>query len=556
MTDITADSAASPGQQASGDLPAVPLLIAREVSVDTGERTLVHATSLSVSAGELVAVIGPSGAGKTSLLRALTSPTLRTGGSVELAGDDDGATGGVGFVPSDDLLHDELTVFEELLYAARLRAGGGHVPEEELLVRVREVIEDLRMDEVAESRVATLSKGQRRRTSCGVELVGRPKVLLLDEPAAGLDPGLERRLMLMLRRLADEGRGVLVATHSTASLHLCDTVVAVAPGGIVRYVGPPGEVAAALGVTDLEEVYDRLTETAGQPARALGVRLPPSGQQGLVEDARLRPAAGAGQLPALLTRGMICQLRDRRSLAILLGQAPIIGIAMAVVLPRGVVDDTTFGPFYGMLLSFMLLTASIWLGVIAACREIVTERAIIERELAVGVRAELYILAKALTLMPLVAVQTLLLVVVVLVLQPVPEGAPLIAGICIVTGWSAAAMGLWLSAAARTPDQATTSVPLLLIPQLLFAGALIPVEKMIPPLQLLTHAVTGRWALVGVGGAMGLDERLGSNLGAVTGLEASFFATQPLVPVAGMAAIAGVFLALAVRALGRAPAAH
>lgn len=108
-------------------------------------------------------------------------------------------------------------------------------------------------------------------------------------------------------------------------------------------------------------------------------------------------------------------------------------------------------------------------------------------------------------------------------------------------------MGLWLSAWARTPDQATTSVPLLLIPQLLFAGALIPVEKMIPPLQLVTNAVTGRWALGGIGGAMGLDERLGANLGSVTGLEASFFAASPVVPLAAMAGIAAAFLVLAAR---------
>ncbi|UTI65437.1 ATP-binding cassette domain-containing protein [Paraconexibacter antarcticus] len=534
-----------------GSPPTATLLVAEGVSVRAGEQTLVQPTSLTLAAGELVAVIGPSGAGKTSLLRALAGTLPLAAGRVQTAG---GAAGAVGFVPADDLLHDELTVFEELLFAARLRAPAGG-DGGDVLARVHEVIDDLRLTGLEEARVATLSKGQRRRTSCGVELVGRPGVLLLDEPAAGLDPGLERRLMIMLRRLADEGRGVLVATHSTASLHRCDTVVAVSPGGIVRYAGPPDGMVAALGVEDLEEVYDALTDdtrpagrpAGGTPGAAARPVLTPAGGGG--GSGRMAPAPG--QLPALLAREAICHLRDRRSLAILLGQAPVIGIAMAVVLPRGVLGDQTFGPFYGVLFAFMLLTASIWLGVIAACRQVVSQRAIIERELAVGVRPGGYLVAKALALMPVVALQTLLLAGAAMALQPVPQGAPLIVGFCIVTGWSAAAMGLWLSAAARTPDQATTSVPLLLIPQLLFAGALIPIDKMIPPLKVLTDAVLGRWALAAIGGAMGLDERLGSNLGAVTGLQSGFFGEKPLVALAAMAAIGAAFLALGVRALGR-----
>ncbi|WP_354698823.1 ABC transporter ATP-binding/permease protein [Paraconexibacter sp. AEG42_29] len=548
MTDVTR-AAAVPAGSSSAPLRA-PLLIAREVSVEADDRTLVEPVSLALGVGELVAVIGPSGAGKTSLLRALAGPEARTRGSVQLLAGDGTAAGGIGFVPSDDLLHDELSVFEELLFAARLRAEPG-AREAELVARVEGVVSDLDMLEFGETRVASLSKGQRRRTSCAVELVGRPQVLLLDEPAAGLDPGLERRLMVMLRELTGDGRGVLVATHSTASLHLCDTIVAMGPGGTVRYIGPPEGVTGALGVRDLEEAYAALSAPAGRGGHAQLPAVPAGHGSG----DRVRGAApgGGAQLGTLVSRAAICQLRDRRSLAILIGQAPVIGLAMAVVLPRGVVEDQTLGPFYGMLLSFMLLTASIWLGVIAACRTVVSERAIIDRELAVGVRAEAYVFAKALTLMPVVAAQTLLMAIVVLILQPVPEGAPLILGLCVVTGWSAAAMGLWLSAWARTPDQATTSVPLLLIPQLLFAGALIPVDKMIPPLQVLTNAVTGRWALGGIGGAMGLDERLGSNLGSVTGLEASFFAAQPTTPIIGLVAIAVVFLGLAVRSLGRVP---
>lgn len=526
---------------------AAPLLRADGICLATDARVLLRPVSLELGAGELVAVIGPSGAGKTSLLRALTGIAELRAGAVELAADEDGRLVRVGFVPAEDLLHDELTVFEELLFAARLRCAPGEDP----LEHVMDVMAELRLTELTDARVATLSKGERRRTSCGVELVGGPRVLVLDEPASGLDPGLEQRLMLMLRRLADDGRGVLVATHATQSLHCCDRVIAMAPGGVVRYDGPPARLPQAFGVADLAAVY---TELGRARSDDLGAPPPPVPAGAPRATAASRPVAATGQqLPTVLARAALCRLRDRRSLGILLGQAPVLGAAIAVVLPRGMVEDGSMAPFYGLLLCFMLTVASVWLGVIAACREVVAERPIIDREIAIGVRPHVQVLAKILTLMPLVAAQAVLLAGVVLVLQPLPEGALLVVGLCVVTAWAAAAMGLWLSAAARTADQATTSVPLLLIPQLLFAGALIPVDRMLPPLQVLADAVLARWALSGFGGAIGLEERVGSSLSGITGLQASFFAGPATTPLLAAAVVALVSLGFATRALTRRP---
>lgn len=499
---------------------------------------LVSGAHLRLAAGELVALVGPSGAGKTSLLRALAGATVPDSGRL--------AVGVVGFVPAEDLVHDELTVLEELVLAARLRNGGA--AERDLLERVIGALGDLGLTELTEARIKTLSTGQRRRVSVGVELVGRPDVLLLDEPASGVDAGLERRLTETLRRLADDGQAILLATHATASLHLCDRVVALAPGGTVAYDGPSSGLCAAFGVETLGEVCTVLAEVR---AERIGEEPAAAAADGAATvDRRTPPTAPlSAQLPVLVQRSWTTRVRDTRALTLLLGQAPVIGLLMAVVLPRGVLADGDLGGFYGLLLSFMLLIAAIWLGTVAACRDLVGERAAIERELAIGVRPGAQVLAKLLTLLPLVAAQCLLLVGTVLALQPVGAGAALVAAVCVVTGWSAAAMGLWLSAWARTPDQATIAVPLVLIPQLLFAGALIPIERMIEPLRLLTHAVAGRWAFEGLGAALSLDERVGADLKSVTGLDGSAFPATVGPPLAALGLLAVVALVLAARAL-------
>ncbi|MCW3039284.1 MAG: transporter ATP-binding protein, partial [Solirubrobacterales bacterium] len=231
---------------------------AQGVTVRAGGTTILRPTTLEVPVGRLVGLIGPSGSGKSTLLRAMAGVLAPAAGDVRL----DGVPvrermTDVGYVPFGTLVHPELTVREALRYAAELRLPRASAAE--LDARAAEVLGQLQMDEQADTRIASLSDGQRRRASCGIELVGRPSVLLLDEPATGLDAVLERRMMRLLRRLADEGRGVLLATHATSSLGLCDTVAVMAPGGDLRFVGTPEETLARFGVANSDEVSEALS---------------------------------------------------------------------------------------------------------------------------------------------------------------------------------------------------------------------------------------------------------------------------------------------------------
>ena len=248
----------------------------------------------------------------------------------------------------------------------------------------------------------------------------------------------------------------------------------------MRFDGPPGEISPAFGVERVELVYSKLDAPPGAelplvPARA--TRRPRQAQRNGFGD----------QLRTLIPRAALCRLRDTRSLGILIGQAPLLAVAIGLVLPRHVLTDDSLGPYYGVLLAFMLLTASIWLGTISACRELVGDQAIIAREAALGVSTTAQLIARCVTVFPLVLLQTALLAMVTLILQPVHQGALLVVAMTMFAGCSSACMGLWLSAASHTSDQATSTVPLLLIPQLLFAGALIPIDAMPAPLQVVVR---------------------------------------------------------------------
>jgi ABC-type multidrug transport system ATPase subunit len=525
------------------------VLEADGLTVLHGDRVLLRDVSLDLRAGELVALIGPSGAGKTTLLQALSGSGPLDSGVIALAESSTQQRYGIGYVPSEDPLHDELTVVEELLFAAALR-GPADASTETLEATVTRVLDELQLAGQSDQRIHSLSKGERRRVALAVELVGQPDVLLLDEPGSGLDAALERRLMRLLRGLADQGRAILAATHQTASLRLCDRIAVMAPGGRLQCVGTLDELLGYFAVDGVDGIYDRLEELAARPD------LLPSGVPTLGELARpspLGPPPGfARQVGIMTERSALCRLRESRNLVVLIGQAPIIGLAIALVLPNGAVIDPNLGPYYGVLISFLLLTASIWLGTISACRDIVAELDTVRRETAVGLRIDVYMVAKCLTLFPVVLVQTGLLALVVVAIQPMPQGTGWIVIGCMVTGLASACFGLWLSAWARNSDIAIGATPLIMIPQLLLAGALIPTSAMPAPFRALSDLLVGHWSFDALGSGLGLGQRLGSSLASVSGLTPNSFAPSPSAPILAMVGIGLVVLVLtSVTLLGR-----
>ncbi|HEX6390845.1 MAG TPA: ABC transporter permease, partial [Solirubrobacteraceae bacterium] len=261
-------------------------------------------------------------------------------------------------------------------------------------------------------------------------------------------------------------------------------------------------------------------------------------------DAEMPPLPPLGlQVSTLTSRYATCIRRQRRSLAILLGQAPIIGLAVALVVPSTEGRTVDLTPFYTLIIATSVVIGALWMGLISACRESAGAIAILRRETAVGVRIDAYLLSKCAVLLPIAAAQVALLLAPLIVLQPLGNPAEqylLAFPVLVMAAFTGSMLGLLISSLVRSAGQATTAVPVVMLPQLLFAGALIARSAMAPPMQFVSDLMPSRWTLSSVGSAFDLNQLVQGNLGGITGLEASFFDVSPVVGLAilGAASVA------------------
>lgn len=502
----------------NGSRPAAPLE-AYSVEVKAGGKTLLQPTSLRVGQGELLAIIGPSGSGKSTLLKALGGIRPTSAGVVMMRGDDVGLRqADIGYVPQDDTLHHRLSIHEALSFAARLRLPEGHTKQEREAA-ISAVLEQVELDDIRDRRIGNLSGGQRKRAAVALELISKPELLLLDEPTTGLDPGLERRLMELSRDLADGGQSVLLVTHATQSLDLCDRVAIMAPGGRLAYLGHPAGAPEAFGVERIDEVYAKLTaeaeelETAPPVSQPLSHPRPASSRQ--VPRRRIWP-----QVTVLSRRYALLFARDRRNARILAVQVLVLALGSAFLFKSDVFayeEGNALHAAQSAQLIFLMVTVSMWFGAISSVRQIVAERGVLARELAAGVRTEAYLLSKGMVIGVVAAVQTALFVWIVFGLRPLgeaPANAQLnVLLICVLIAWVGIGFGLTLSAFARSEDQAASFLPLILLPQLLFAGAVVTTKDMGAPIRMLSHLAGAQWGFAGVGNAIDMNARIADDPG-------------------------------------------
>jgi ABC-type multidrug transport system ATPase subunit/ABC-type multidrug transport system permease subunit len=536
-------------------------LDAERLVVRVGEKQILADVSVGIGPGELIGVIGESGAGKSTLLRALAGVSEPTTGDVTINGEPVAARRtDIGYVPQDEIVHERLTVREALTFAARLRLPHGSSRNE-----VRDVVaramDDLELTERANVRIGALSGGQRRRVGVATELLTRPGLLFLDEPTTGLDPGLEARLMGLLRRLADGTRAVVVTTHATRSLRLCDRLIVMGRGGHLCFDGSPDDALEFFGADAIEDVYTLLQDHPPEHWKARFAAV--AGGDGDETEERRPAVARKAPRPQLaervadasvLTRRYLRLLRrDPRNLLILLGQAPILGLAIA-----GLFGTDTFGPDgspgdVAQILFFLLVTVT-WMGSIAAAREIIRERAVIESERAVGVGLWPYLVSKLVVLAGLAGAQVGLLLLVAFLLRPLQSGAGTyveLIVVCWLTAFAAVTMGLALSASVRSQEQATSLIPLALIPSLLFGGAIVPYATMTAPLKVVSDLVFIRWAFAGGGQVLDINERIARRRGRASIFGTDFFVLSFPGTVLILLGFTAVFVALTMVLLRR-----
>jgi ABC-type multidrug transport system ATPase subunit len=488
-------------------------------------KELIDNISLECRPGTLTAIIGGSGAGKTTLSRLIAGYTRPSAGSVTFDGHNihrEYATmrSRIGMVPQDDVVHRQLTVTQALGYAAELRLPPDTGKEERAHV-VAEVLKELDLTKHADTRVDKLSGGQRKRASVALELLTQPSLLILDEPTSGLDPALDRQVMLMLRQLADAGRVILVVTHSVSYLDVCDQILLVAPGGKTAFCNSPDQVEPALGTKNWAEIFAnvgadpdeanrRFMERKGSKLQqqAAAPEQPPGDLGGPVHTDLKR------QLWTIARRQVRLVVSDR-GYSVFLAVLPFLigALSLTVKGPKpglGPADPMGPAPTEPQYIMVLLNIGAVFMGNALTIRDLIGERPIFRREQAVGLSTTAYLLAKVTVFVVFATVQAAIATAIVRIGKGAPTADPpffgnstfslfvTVAGTCV----ASAILGLLLSAVANSNEQIMPLLVVAIMAQLVLAGGMIPVTGR-TGLEQLSWVTPARWGYAA--GASSID---------------------------------------------------
>lgn len=482
-------------------------------------KTLLSDVSFALPQRCFMAVVGPSGAGKSTLLGALTGFSPATSGEVRYDNRDlyqnyAELRHRIGFVPQDDILHTPLTVRKALNYAARLRFPQD-VSAAERKQRIDEVLTELGLAGHANQRIDSLSGGQRKRTSVALELLTKPSLLFLDEPTSGLDPGYEKSVMQTLRALADDGRSVVVVTHNTAQLNLCDRLLILAPGGRLAYFGPPQQALGYFNCSDFADLFnllehDTTTDWTGRyvasPIHTALTGPHPAHRARQAAPPASRPVAqqsAFAQFTTLCRRYLAVIAADRQYSVTLLVLPLLLSLFAHAVpgqaglsLTRAIETKST----QPSQLLVLLVIGGALMGCAASIREIVKERAIYQREHGIGLSRGAYLASKLAVLTALTTMQGLILGFLGAVGLPPPDQAVVLpwprveVAVAVVAVTVVSMMiGLLISAVIGNADRGMPMLVLVVMAELVLCGGMFGVKGRIP-LEQLAWLSPSRWA--------------------------------------------------------------
>lgn len=459
-------------------------------------KTILDNVSLTIDAGDIVAIIGGSGAGKTTLMNAISGFDRNGSGKIRANGQDlyanfDAMKLLIGYVPQQDIVYDNLRLLHMLRFAAKLRMPSD-TSAAERNGRVDEILRIVGLMDERGKYIRQLSGGQKKRASIAVELLADPKLFFLDEPMSGLDPGIEKELMTTLRNLSRLGKTILMVTHSTLQLEMCDKVIVMGKGGRLCYYGSPHDMLSFFGIAKIPDTFAGLSDehsVKGYQSKYLATMGDPSGAAGreTAQNQTVAPRQPAQSAQKLNTGWrQLAILMHRYLLTIFGSPSQLRGIFLqALIFPFVLtfIGDANLYVTFGatQTVSFVNACLGMWMGLFLSIDEISKERNILRREHMAGVSFASYIFSKVLVLSLVIFMQACILQVFShlfsLLLDknlPTEQGIlmwTLLENILSITfvGIASICMGLFLSAATKEPQRLA---PYVLMPQIVLAGVL------------------------------------------------------------------------------------
>jgi len=224
------------------------------LSIVRDGKTIISELNADVPAGKIVGVLGPSGSGKTTLFRSIVGVQQIHQGSITVLGQPAGSKSlrnQIGYLTQSASIYSDLTCIENLRYFSRLLGESDF--------SVQEILELVDLAKNKKQLASSLSGGERTRLALATALIGKPKLLILDEPTVGLDPILRRDLWNLFHQLADQGRTLLISSHVMDEAERCDTIVLLREGRVLEE-GTPSELKARTGQANMESVFISLVD--------------------------------------------------------------------------------------------------------------------------------------------------------------------------------------------------------------------------------------------------------------------------------------------------------
>jgi ABC transport system ATP-binding/permease protein len=513
-------------------------------------RAALQNVNMAEREGKLIGIMGASGSGKSTMLSVLNGTEKPSSGQVLVNGIDIHAQpekmrGIIGYVPQDDLLLEDLTVYQNLFYAARLCFGA--YTEGQIQELVTRVITQLGLLEIRDLRVGspmdkTISGGQRKRVNIGLELLREPTLLFVDEPTSGLSSRDSENIMDLLKELSLRGKMVFVVIHQPSSdiFKLFDSLLILDVGGFQIYYGNP--VNAVLYFRDLvnatnrdqgacpecgninpEQIFSIIeTKVVNEYGRLTNTRKVSPGQwyqyfkqktkiSKVIHTTEMLPVVQKiptwpKQLQTFITRDVLSKISNKQYLVINLLQAPVLALFISYMVKYYNVlkgNESGYSFFENQNIPvyfFMSVVVALFFGLVSSAEEIFRDRKILKREKFLHLSRSSYLTSKVMVMFCISAIQTFLFVLVGNAVLEIPLTEMRYWLVLFASSCFANMLGLNISASFNSAVTIYILIPVLVIPQLLLSGVVINFDKFNPQVgkpvgvPVMGEVMASRWA--------------------------------------------------------------
>ncbi len=466
------------------------------VSVKHKVKKILADLTMDVKKGEFVAIVGCSGAGKTTLMNILSGYNKPSKGTVYVDGldlfkEEDYFKGKIAYVPQQEILDQTLTLQKSLEYSSALRIK--NIQKKEIKSTINRVLKMLELSHVKNSLIKNLSGGEKKRASIATEMLSDPNLFLLDEPTSGLDANIEKKIMKKLREIANTGKTIIMTAHTVSNLNLCDKVIFMGKDGKICYYGTYNDIFNYFNVEEFVDIYDILKNDTNTWYKKYIHEHKKEELTINTKKEKVERVSLFKQTKILVQRYVSSLINNKFMLALLLGQSIAMGLLICLATEKNCLSNQITASM--VFVAFTM--ASSWLGLFNTIQEIVKEKDMLKKEYMSGLSFSAYMTSKVIIFSVLSLYQAITCVSIVYFhLDPRPND-PLITNTLLdliinffLVSFSTSMIGIFISAIVKDAKTTLILSPLYMMMQMLFSGMFIPFIELT---KNISYFAIARW---------------------------------------------------------------